>query len=99
MEIFEIKVGKKTEKLTPGRDNRKFFYGKNLKLYNAFAHVKTDGILGIGEKKPNGSVKIGNIGGPGGVSGTGSNSSYVHTHIAFYSEYLGNPTTGTRVDP
>jgi hypothetical protein len=46
------------------------------------------------DKNAAGSVRIGDIAGPGG-EGDG----YYHTHIAFYSKYTGNAKTGTRVDP
>ena len=87
-----------TVKLLPKEDNQQYFYNNNkLKpLYIVYSHVKTDGVSGIGEKKDNGSVKIGNIGGPNGVSITGD---YAHIHIVFFSKYFGHPFTGTRVDP
>lgn len=94
--FYEVKDEKgKAVKLVPGKDNTHHFYSEEKKLYVNFAHVKTEGVNGIGTKKQNGSIKIGNIGGPGGDGGDG----YVHSHLAFYSEYFGNMTTGTRVDP
>ncbi len=85
----------KTVKLVPGAvDNTHYFYSGDKRLYTNFAHVKTEKVGGIGSKKPNGSVKIGNIGGPGG--GT---TAYIHSHLGFYSEFFGSPNTGTRVDP
>lgn len=95
-QIYEVKVGNHVEKLLPKEDNQKYFYSDAMKLYIVFSHVKTDGVIRIGTKKANGSVKIGNVGGPRGYAPDGS---YFHTHIAFFSEYFGHPFTGTRVDP
>lgn len=97
-QIFKVKdENGKTVKLDAGANNILYFYSSEMKLYITFAHAKTKDVTGIGTKKPSGSVKIGNIGGPGG-DGEGS-SSYVHSHLSFYSEFFGNVTTGTRVDP
>lgn len=96
--IYKVKDEKgKTIELTLGENNTHYFYSTERKLYITFAHVKTKGVNGIGTKKTNGSIKIGNIGGPGGA-GEGSGS-YVHSHLSFFSEFFGNFSTGTRVDP
>ncbi len=95
-QIYEVKSGKQIVKLTLGINNTQYFYNATLKIYAVFAHVETSKVAGIGEKKANGSVKIGNIGGPEGGIAVGE---YTHVHIAFYSKFLGNHMTGTRVDP
>lgn len=99
-QIFEVKNERgKVIKLEAGPNNILYFYSNQMKIYITFAHAKTKGVSGIGTKKSNGSVKIGNIGGPGG-DGTGEKfPSYIHSHLSFYSEFYGNVTTGTRVDP
>lgn len=79
--------------LTPGSYNRSF-YRNNQGIIIAFVHVATRGVRGIGSRRSDGSTQIGNIGGPGG-----NGEDYFHTHIAFYSQYFGDPNTGTRIDP
>lgn len=97
-QIFQVKDEKgKMLDLKPGANNIQYFYSDTLKIYITFAHAKTKGVGGIGTKKPNGSVKIGNIGGPGG-NGQDSGS-YIHSHLSFFSEFFGSMNTGTRVDP
>lgn len=95
-QIYEIKSGKQIIRLTLGIFNTQYFYKATLKIYAVFAHVETSKVAGIGEKKANGSAKIGNIGGPKGGIAEGE---YIHVHIAFYSKFFGNHMTGTRVDP
>lgn len=96
--IYKVKDEKgKIVDLILGDYNTHYFYSAERKIYITFAHVKTKDVNGIGTKKPNGSIKIGNIGGPGGA-GEGSGS-YVHSHLSFFSEFFGNFNTGTRVDP
>lgn len=99
-QIFQIKDERgKIIKLEAGPNNILYFYSNELKIYITFAHAKTQGVGGIGTKKSNGSVKIGNIGGPGGDGKGDKQPSYIHSHLSFYSEFYGNPNTGTRVDP
>lgn len=96
-QIFQVKDEKGAiVKLVAGDNNIQYFFSDTLKIYITFAHAKTKGTSGIGSKKPNGSVKIGNIGGPGGI---GESNTYVHSHLSFFSVFFGNLNTGTRVDP
>lgn len=96
-EIKEVNVGNKPVKLLPKGDNQKYFYNSNNAnpIYIVYAHVKTLGAKGIGTKRNDGAVRIGDIGGPGGYN----NGSYVHCHIVFYSKYTGDPQTSTTTDP
>lgn len=90
-EIFQISDGTKIIKLLPKGDNQKYFFNNNKQnpLYIVYAHVKTAGVSGIGTKRTDGAIKIGNVGGPGGES----EGAYVHCHIAFYSKFYGNSFT------
>lgn len=95
-------------KLVPaisGKNNLLIYYSKERNLYICYAHVETKKVTGIGTKNKYGSIKIGNIGGPGGKSPFSDSNGkflgykYFHVHIAFYSEFYNDVFTGTRTDP